>query len=236
MTKALVVLSGGQDSTTCLAWALDKFDEVSAITFDYGQRHKIEIECAKKIAAKTGIKLHIEKIDFFKNMGKSSLINHDEEIRGDGAGSVVADAVSLNHAGAEDAAAELPNTFVPGRNQIFLSLAAIYARVNQIDNIVTGVCQTDYSGYPDCREDFIKSLEQTTALALDHLVTIHTPLMHLDKAESVQLMVQLGRIDLLADSHTCYEGLRPACGKCPACVLRLAGFEKAGVEDPIEYR
>ena len=214
MTKALIVLSGGQDSTTCLAWALDKFDQVSAICFDYGQRHQIEIECAKKIAAKTGIELKIQKLDFFKDLGASSLINHDQEIN----------------------SAELPNTFVPGRNQIFLSLAAIYARTKNIDNIVTGVCQTDFSGYPDCREDFIKSLEQTTALALDHLISIHTPLMHLTKAETVQLMADLGRVDLLKYSHTCYEGMRPACGKCPACKLRLAGFKEAGLKDEIEYQ
>ena len=214
--KAVILLSGGQDSTTCLAWAKSNFDEIQGICFDYGQRHKIEIESAKKIAEKAEISLKIQKIDLFEGLTKNALTDEDIEI----------------NEGNED---ELPSTFVPGRNLIFLSTAAIYARQLGIENIVTGVCQTDYSGYPDCREEFIKSAEKTISLAMDLKFKIHTPLMWLTKAESVELIRKHEGLELLKYSHTCYKGSRPACGECPACKLRLKGFKEAGILDPIKY-
>lgn len=213
--KALVLLSGGQDSTTCLTWALTKFDKVYAITFDYGQRHSIELNCARKIAKLTKTPLHIQKIPFFKDLTHSALTNHKRKIT----------------AGKNS----LPSTFVPGRNLIFLSIAAIYATKLKITDIITGVCQTDFSGYPDCRDEFVKSLEKTLRLAIEKPFKIHTPLMFLTKAETVKMMRKFGKIDLLKYSHTCYKGTRPACGKCPACKLRLKGFKEAGEKDQIKY-
>jgi len=214
--SALVVFSGGQDSTTCLAWAMKEFDEVRALTFDYGQRHLIEIDQAIYISRELNIRHEIIDIDIFSDLSKSAL-THDVEIE----------------AGSND---QLPSTFVPGRNQIFLSLAAMKAYQHGIRDIVTGVCQTDYSGYPDCREEFIQSLQKTTSLAMDTEFVIHTPLMHLTKAETVKLMDELGYLELLKDSHTCYRGLRPACRTCPACELRLKGFKEAGLKDPLCYK
>jgi 7-cyano-7-deazaguanine synthase len=215
MKKALLVFSGGQDSTTCLAWALKEFDEVFALSFDYGQRHKIELEQAQKICKDLNIEQEVMEIDIFSKLSKNAL-THDLDI----------------NAGNED---ELPSTFVPGRNQIFLSIACIKAYQLGTSNVVTGVCQTDYSGYPDCRDDFIQSLAKASSLAMDTEFVIHTPLMWKTKAESVQMMQDLAKLDWLKDSHTCYEGHRPACGKCPACELRLKGFAEAGLEDPLEY-
>jgi len=215
-TTALVLLSGGQDSTTCLAWAKKKFRKVYAITFDYGQRHKIEIKAAKKIADTAKIPLLLYKTDIFKKFTQNALINKNIKIK-----------IHKN---------KLPTTFVPGRNLIFLSIAAIYAHQLGISNIVTGVCQTDYSGYPDCRDKFIKSLEKTLNLAMETKFKIHTPLMWLTKAKTVKLMQQLGQIKLLKSTHTCYKGMATACGKCPACKLRLKGFKEAGIKDPIKYQ
>lgn len=217
MSSALVLLSGGQDSTTCLAWAKSTFDKVFALTIDYGQRHKIEIEQAKIIVQLASVDHEILTTDIFSKMSKNALTHDDVEI----------------DAGGET---QLPSTFVPGRNLVFLSLAAIKAYQLGLRDIVVGVCQTDYSGYPDCREDFVHSIEQSVSLAMDTKFVIHTPLMHLTKAQTVELMRDLGKIDWLKESHTCYEGLRPACGKCPACVLRLKGFAEAGVEDPLQYQ
>ena len=130
----------------------------------------------------------------------------------------------------------LPTTFVPGRNILFLTIAAGYAYQKKIKHIVAGVCQTDYSGYPDCRDATIKSLQDTLKLGLDYDITIHTPLMFKTKAESIKLMQELGGFDLFKYTHTCYKGERPACGECFACELRLNGFKKAGLKDPIEYK
>jgi len=214
--KALVLLSGGQDSTTCLAWTLKRYDEVHAIVFNYGQRHKIELQAAKKIAKITGITLKIQKIELFKELTESALTNHQTKIT----------------AGKKN---QLPNTFVPGRNLIFISIAAIYATQLKITDIITGVCQTDFSGYPDCRNKFIKSLEKTLTLAMEIPFKIHAPLMWLTKGQTVKLMLKLKQIELLKHSHTCYKGTRPACGQCPACKLRLKGFKEAKIKDPIEY-
>ncbi|MEK7085916.1 MAG: 7-cyano-7-deazaguanine synthase QueC [Patescibacteria group bacterium] len=213
---ALVLLSGGQDSTTCLAWAKKKFGKICAITFDYGQRHKIEIASAKKIADKTKIPLLIYKTDIFKKFTQNALTNKNIKIK-----------ILKN---------KLTSTFVPGRNLIFLSIAAIYAYQLGISNLITGVCQTDYSGYPDCRDKFIKSLEKSINLAMETKFKIHTPLMWLTKAQTIKLMQQLGQIELLKSTHTCYKGLSPACGTCPACKLRLKGFKEAGIKDPLKYQ
>ena len=213
--SAVVVFSGGQDSTTCLVWALKEFKEVRAITFDYGQRHRRELKCARKIARELGVPLKVMKIDLFSKLTKNAITNHKQEI--------------VKKEG------KLPSTFVPGRNHVFLSTAAIYAYQLGIKNLITGTCETDFSGYPDCRDEFIKSLEKTLNLAMDYEFEIHTPLMFLNKKETVELMEKLGRTDLLKFTNTCYEGGRKACGKCPACELRLKGFKKAGVIDPVEY-
>ena len=213
--RALVLFSGGQDSTACLAWALNNFDEVIAFTFDYDQRHKIELIQALKICKMLDVEQETMKIDIFSQLSENSL-THDLEIT-------------------PGTNSKLPSTFVPGRNLVFLSLAAAKAYQLGIKDIVIGVCQTDYSGYPDCRENFIKSMEKTISLSMDTEFRIHTPLMFLSKGETVLMMNDLGKLDWLKETHTCYEGKRPACGKCPACLLRLKGFEEAGIQDPLAY-
>jgi 7-cyano-7-deazaguanine synthase len=223
---SLVVFSGGQDSTTCLHWALRAFKSVEAVFFDYGQRHASEIEAARTIAARLSVPLKVFKLDFFRELGGNALVDPAmaiEPLR-DGGG--------------------LPNTFVPGRNLIFLTYAASYAYTRGIRDLVTGVCQTDYSGYPDCRDATIKSLEQALGQGLGWTdsappagaFAIHTPLMFKTKAESVHWAVELGAMESLAFSHSCYEGTYPPCGKCPACLLRKKGFQEAGLEDPLEAR
>lgn len=214
--QAVILHSGGQDSTTCLVWALKKFKKVYVISFDYGQRHKTELKAARSIARRLKVPFQIIKLPIIKELTKNALT--DNKIK-----------VSASKKG-------LPSTFVDGRNHIFLSVAAIYAKQKGIPNLVTGVCQTDYSGYPDCRDEFIKSLERTLRLAMEFPFKIHTPLMKLTKAESVKLMQKLGGLELLKYTHTCYEGSRPACGRCPACKLRLKGFMEAGEVDPISYK
>lgn len=208
--KALVVFSGGQDSTTCLFWAKKHFKEVFALTFIYGQKHVHEVEVAEKIAHEAGV--HWEKMDvsFIGTLGRNSLtdstIPMDEQKPQDGP----------------------PNTFVPGRNLFFLSIAAVYARERGISHLVTGVGQTDYSGYPDCRDAFIKSLNVTLNLGMDEQFVIHTPLMWLDKAETWALSDRLGVLDLVRhETLTCYNGIPgDGCGHCPACKLRREGLEQ----------
>jgi 7-cyano-7-deazaguanine synthase len=218
MKKALVVLSGGQDSTTCLYWAIREFGQanVETITFDYGQRHRVELECASKIAADAGVPNTLLPINTFAAIGGNALTDEAIDVESD-----------------LDEQTHLPNTFVPGRNLIFLSFVAAHAYTRGIKDVITGVAQTDFSGYPDCREETMKSLEQTLALGMEHEVTIHTPLMHLSKKETVELAVEVGGFDAMADTHTCYNGARPPCGVCPACELRQKGFYEAGVEDPL---
>lgn len=212
--EAVILHSGGQDSTTCLVWAMKKFKKVRVISFDYGQRHKAELKAAKTIARKLEVPHKTIEIPILKKFTKNALTDKSVRIRaGRGGG--------------------LPSTFVDGRNQMFLTVAAIYAKQKGIPNLVTGVCQTDYSGYPDCREEFIKSLEKTLRLGMEFPFKIHTPLMHLTKAETVKLMQKLGGLDLLKYTMTCYEGVRPPCEKCPACNLRQKGFKEAGVKDPL---
>lgn len=213
---ALVVLSGGQDSTTCLYWAIDRFgrENVSSITFDYGQRHRVELECAKSVADAAGVPNVCLPIDTFAALGGNALTD---------------DAIDMDD-GEDDG---LPNTFVPGRNLIFLSFAAAYAYQRGIEHLVTGVAQTDYSGYPDCREETIAALQETIRLGMESSINIHTPLMHLSKKETVLLARDVGALHAMSLTHTCYNGQRPPCGKCAACRLRAKGFAEAGLEDPL---
>jgi len=212
---AVVLLSGGQDSTTCLAWALARFRRVEAVTIDYGQRHRIEIDAATRIAKAVGVAQRVVPCDSFAALGGNALTG----------GEAVAAGVRAD--------TNLPNTFVPGRNLVFLTLAAAYAWQRGISELVTGVCQTDYSGYPDCRQDTMDALQEALRRGIDAPFTIHTPLMHLTKAQTVTMLRDLGRLDLLALSHTCYNGSVPPCGTCPACVLRAKGFHEAGMDDPL---
>jgi len=216
--KALVILSGGQDSTTCLYWAIERFgrDSVESLTFDYGQRHRIELEAASNVAAHAGVANTVLPIDTFRALGGNALTDGSIEVP-------------------EEAAQgdSLPATFVPGRNLIFLTFAAAYAWPRDIRHLVAGVAQTDYSGYPDCRRETIDALEKSISLGLERGVTIHTPLMHLSKKETVLLANEVGAIGAMALTHTCYNGRRPPCGECAACRLRARGFVDAGIPDPL---
>lgn len=212
MKKALVVLSGGQDSTTCLYWAIDRYgrDNVSAVAFDYGQRHKKELDCAASICADENIQFEIIPTPIINQLSANSLTRDDipvEETKPEGAP---------------------PNTFVEGRNLLFLSYAAIYAKTHGITDLITGVCETDFSGYPDCRDIFVKSLNVTLNLAMDYNFVIHTPLMWLDKAQTWELADKLGVMDIIYNrTLTCYNGIEgEGCGHCPSCTLRRRGYEK----------
>lgn len=206
--KALVVFSGGQDSTTCLFWAKKHFKKVVALSFVYGQKHVKEVDLAREIAAEAGVEWKSMDVSFIASLGKNSLtdttIEMDEQ-RPEGG---------------------FPNTFVPGRNLFFLSIAAVFARENGIFDLVTGVSQTDFSGYPDCRDNFIKSLNVTLNLALDEQFVIHTPLMWIDKSQTWALADELGVLDLIREKTlTCYHGIvGDGCGHCPACKLRREGL------------
>lgn len=219
--KALVLFSGGQDSTTCLYWAIDKYgkENVKALNIFYGQRHSVEIEAAEKIASMNDIELLQVRMDILENIGDSGLFTDQN--------------ISENHVSSD----LLPASFVPGRNIFFLTIAAAYAYKFGISDIVTGVCETDYSGYPDCRENTIQSLNETLSLGMGKGFVIHTPLMHLSKKETVELAQSLeGCMEGLKYSHTCYNGQYPPCGECPACILRAKGFEEAGIKDPVYLR
>lgn len=205
--KAVVVFSGGQDSTTCLFWALEQFREVEAVTFDYGQRHSLEIECAKEIADELGVKLTVLDMSLLGQLTQNALTRSD---------------IPITH---EEG--ELPSTFVEGRNHLFLSFAAVLAKGVGARHLVTGVCETDFSGYPDCRDAFVKSLNVTLNLAMDFDFVIHTPLMWIDKAQTWQLADELGAFDFVRErTLTCYNGIiGDGCGDCPACKLRRAGMD-----------
>ncbi|WP_016839073.1 7-cyano-7-deazaguanine synthase QueC [Ureibacillus thermosphaericus] len=207
--KAIVVFSGGQDSTTCLFWAKEQFKEVEAVTFDYGQRHRLEIECAMEIAKKVGVKHHILDMSLLNQLAPNALTRDDIEVE-------------------EGKDGELPSTFVPGRNLLFLSFAGVLASQVGAKHIVTGVCETDFSGYPDCRDVFIKSLNVTMNLAMDDTFVIHTPLMWLTKAQTWELADKLGVLDFVRNNTlTCYNGIiADGCGECPACKLRKRGLDE----------
>lgn len=206
---ALVVFSGGQDSTTCLFWAKRSFKKVVALSFLYGQKHAKEIESAREIARKAEVPFEVMDVSFIGRLGSNSLTQI----------SLPVDEVKP--------ADSFPNTFVPGRNLFFLSIAAVYARERGIHHIVTGVSQTDFSGYPDCRDAFIKSLNVTLNLAMDEQFVLHTPLMWIDKAQTWALADELGVFDLVRnETLTCYNGIPgDGCGRCPACTLRRNGLE-----------
>ncbi len=206
---ALVVFSGGQDSTTCLFWAKKHFRKVYAITFIYGQKHVREVELARAIAQKADVEINVMNVPLIGSLGSNSLTDNSIEMD------------------SEKPSDSYPNTFVPGRNLFFLSIAAVYAREKGIRHIITGVSQTDYSGYPDCRDAFIKSLNVTLNLAMDDQFILHTPLMWLDKAQTWELADQLGVLDLVRnETLTCYNGIPgDGCGHCPACTLRRQGLE-----------
>jgi 7-cyano-7-deazaguanine synthase len=206
--KAIVVFSGGQDSTTCLFWALKQFDEVEAVTFDYGQRHRLEIEVAASIAKELGVPHTVLDMSLINQLAPNALTRSDIAI--------------------EQNEGQLPSTFVDGRNLLFLSFAAVLAKQKGARHLVTGVCETDFSGYPDCRDIFIKSLNVTLNLAMDYQFVIHTPLMWLTKAKTWKLADELGAFDFVrTKTLTCYNGIiADGCGECPACVLRRRGLEE----------
>ena len=208
--EALVVFSGGQDSSTCLFWAKREFRKVHALTFRYGQKHSLEVEMAGKLAEKAEVDFHLMDTPFIGQLGANSLTDAS---------------IVMDQEKPEDS---FPNTFVPGRNLFFLSIAAVVAREHGINHIVTGVSQTDFSGYPDCRDSFIKSLNVTLNLAMDEQFSIHTPLMWIDKAGTWALADELGVLDIIRnETLTCYNGIPgDGCGHCPACRLRRAGLEK----------
>ena len=208
--STLVVFSGGQDSTTCLFWAKKHFKKVYAISFLYGQKHAKEVDLARGIAERAGVEFKLMDVSFIGNLGSNSLT--DTSIQMD----------------EDKPEGSFPNTFVPGRNLFFLSIAAVYAREIGVQNIVTGVSQTDFSGYPDCRDTFIKSLNVTLNLAMDEQFVLHTPLMWLDKTQTWALADELGVLDLVRnETLTCYNGVQgDGCGHCPACKLRKHGLEE----------
>lgn len=207
--KAVVVFSGGQDSTTCLFWAMERFEEVVAVTFDYNQRHNLEIDCAADIAKELGIEHHILNLDLLNQLAPNALTRSDIEV-------------------AHGEEGELPNTFVDGRNHLFLSFVAVLAKNIGARHIITGVCETDFSGYPDCRDVFVKSLNVTLNLAMDYAFVIHTPLMFLDKAATWAMADEMGRLDYVHEKTlTCYNGIiGDGCGTCPSCELRAKGYKE----------
>ena len=207
--KAVVVFSGGQDSTTCLLWAKKKYNEVLAVSFDYGQRHKLELECAKKVCDKMGGEHTILDMSLLNQLAPNSLTRMD---------------IKVDENAPE---AGTPNSFVDGRNLVFLTFVAIFAKQRGISDIITGVSQSDFSGYPDCRDQFIKSLNVTLNLAMDYEFDIITPLMWIDKEETWEMADKLGGFDLVRnETLTCYNGIiGEGCGNCPSCKLRKKGLE-----------
>jgi 7-cyano-7-deazaguanine synthase len=221
---AVVLLSGGQDSTTCLYWALREFgrERTAALSFDYGQRHRVELEAARRVAELAGVEHAVLCIDTFAQLGGNALTD-----------SAVAVPIGPSVAEPPGAGGELPITFVPGRNLIFLTFAAAWAYGRRWPHLVVGVAQTDYSGYPDCREGTLRALEQSLRLGMELDFQVHAPLMQLSKRQTVELARELGALSALAYTHTCYNGARPPCGRCAACELRARGFREAGVPDPL---
>ena len=223
---ALVLFSGGQDSTVCLAWALERFSRVETIGFDYGQRHAIELSVRARLREKMAA----------LNSGWAARLGDDHMIKLDALAGI-SDTALTRQTAIEIADSGLPTTFVPGRNLMFFCFAGALAYRRDARHLVAGMCETDYSGYPDCRDDTIKAMQVALTLGLDKRVVIHTPLMWIDKAETFALAVEIGGeafLDLvIEDSHSCYLGDRGkrqdwgyGCGTCPACQLRAQGFAK----------
>lgn len=222
---ALVLFSGGQDSATCLAWALDRFEHVETVGFDYGQRHRVELECREAFRAAV-----IEvRPEWAGRLGPDHML--DLSVLGQVSETALTRAAEI--ALREDG---LPNTFVPGRNLLFFTFAATLAYRRHLRHLIGGMCETDYSGYPDCRDDTLKSLQVTLNLGMGSNCVLHTPLMWINKAETWTMAEKLGGallVDLIRDAtHTCYIGDRVTkfdwgygCGSCPACELRGKGWE-----------
>ncbi|WP_455038043.1 7-cyano-7-deazaguanine synthase QueC [Kingella denitrificans] len=207
MTQALVVFSGGQDSTTCLFQAMQQYgaENVQAITFAYGQRHGIELERAASIAQELGIRQTVLDLSLITAITHNALTDAQAAIQTDAQG--------------------MPNTFVDGRNALFLLYAAIYAKSQNIRDIFIGVCETDFSGYPDCRQIFVQSMNVTLNLAMAYDFRLHTPLMYLTKKETWALADELDVLDYIRTrTHTCYLGVDGGCHECPSCVLRERGL------------
>lgn len=225
-SSALVLFSGGQDSTTCLAWALDRYDHVETIGFDYGQRHIVELECRQDVLAAV-------REDFPKwrdRLGGDHMLDMTLLSKISDTAMTSNKAIEFNEKG-------LPNTFVPGRNLLFFTFAAALAYRRDLKFLVGGMCETDYSGYPDCRDNTLKSLQVSLSLGMDYPLIIETPLMWIDKAETWKMAVNLGGVELLEivrkKTHTCYVGDHQTrhewgygCGACPACELRKNGYDQ----------
>jgi 7-cyano-7-deazaguanine synthase len=222
---ALVLFSGGQDSTTCLAWALARFSRVETVGFDYGQRHRVELDCRTRIA----VRLRAEFPEWGARLGDDHLI--DLSVLGRMSETALTSETEMAFA-----ESGLPNTFVPGRNLLFFTFAAAIGYRRGVRHLVGGMCETDYSGYPDCRDDTLKSLQATLSLGMHHRCVIHTPLMWRDKRATWELAQELGGDTLVElireESHSCYLGERGqrhdwgyGCGQCPACDLRRKGWE-----------
>jgi 7-cyano-7-deazaguanine synthase len=221
---ALVLFSGGQDSSTCLAWALDRFARVETIGYDYRQRHSVELKCRDKIREEIGLR--------FPTWNKRLGEDHKVDL---GVLSAISDTALTRDVEIKMLENKLPSTFVPGRNILFLTLAACVAYRRGLKHIIGGVCETDYSGYPDCRDDTIKCLQSALNLGMEARFVLHTPLMWIDKAQTWALARDLGGNELInliiEHTHTCYQGDRTnyhawgyGCGTCPACQLRADGF------------
>ena len=221
---ALVLFSGGQDSTVCLAWALERFVRVETVGFDYGQRHAIELAVRPRLRER----LAALKADWKARLGEDHMIKLD-------ALAAICDSALTRETTIEVADNGLPTTFVPGRNLIFFSFAGALAYRRGARHLVAGMCETDFSGYPDCRDDTVKAMQVALSLGMDKRVTIHTPLMWIDKAATFAMAEEIGGVALLdlvvEDTHSCYLGDRTrqhdwgyGCGECPACKLRAQGF------------
>lgn len=209
--RAVVVFSGGQDSTTCLIQALHQYDEVHCVTFDYGQRHRAEIDVAQQLAQQLGVTAHkLLDVTILNQLAVSSLTRDNIPVP----------------SATSDTNRELPSTFVPGRNILFLTLAAIYAYQVEAEAVITGVCETDFSGYPDCRDQFVKALHHAVALGIARDIRFDTPLMWLDKAETWALADYYQQLDVVRQQTlTCYNGIQgDGCGNCAACHLRANGL------------
>ena len=208
--EVVVVFSGGQDSTTCLVKATKEYEKVYAVSFDYGQRHKKELECAASIAAELGAEHTVIDLSELNQLAPNSLTRAE---------------IAVDKEAPEEGT---PNSFVEGRNLLFLTYAAIFAKTHGVTDIITGVSQSDFSGYPDCRDSFIKSLNVTLNLAMDYEFVLITPLMWIDKEATWKMADELGAFDLVRNrTLTCYNGIiGDGCGDCPACKLRRRGLER----------